>query len=210
MVLQPCLGTDFAARRGVDSWIPMTVILGGVALFVVYLAVVLAGSREEFRPPRLRPEAGRPRPEPGKTRRPVAERKPFASSALRAPVGSIPHGVSSLARAPRDGSDPETEAAGLLRVLRSGPGIQRQAAAKALSLPFSGTCNLRVGAALAELVEDEEAAPTTRAEAWIALKTVMDEEVSWDEEVRIRQAFPEGVDWDWLAEIFGSSPGEEG
>ncbi|MEE2829407.1 MAG: hypothetical protein VX498_09475 [Myxococcota bacterium] len=190
----------------------MAVILGGLALFAVYLAVVLAGSKEDFRAPRLRPDAEPPRPDPGRPKRPVIEASDAGETGLprlRAPAGSVPHGSSSLARPTRDGSDPETEAAGLLRVLESGPDIQRQAAAKALSLPFSGTGNRRVGAALAELVEDEEAGITTRAEAWIALKTVMDQELSWDEEVRIRHAFPEGVDWDWLTETFGGGAGVE-
>ena len=125
--------------------------------------------------------------------------------AVRPPEGTVAASSATGSEVPRVGSDPEVEAAGLLRVLESGPDVQRQAAAKALSLPFASTCNPRVAAALAALVGDEARTNSLRAESWAALRAVMGEELSWDDEVRIRHSFPEGVDWDWLESVLASS-----
>ena len=89
----------------------------------------------------------------------------------------------------------------MLRVLEGSSDIQRQAAAQALALPFAGTCHPEVTEALARLVRDESAAVTVRAEAWIALRAVMGEELSWDEEAAVRQSFPEGLDERWLGQL---------
>jgi hypothetical protein len=86
-------------------------------------------------------------------------------------------------------------------VLESAPDIQRQAAARALALPFAGTCNSEVAVALAKLVRQESATSPTRAEAWIALRAVLGEELSWDDEVQARHSFPDGLDNEWLDQV---------
>lgn len=176
-----------------ESWIPAAVILGALVLFGGYLALVLRGAGDEFRAPRPSPP---PRLPP--TGRPPAAPLPR----IRPPEGAVAAGTTALGSR-SGGSDPETEAAGLVRVLESGPDVQRQAAAKALSLPFAGTCNPRVAEALARVVHAEDTTTSVRAEAWIALRAVMGEELSWEEEVRARHAFPEGLDEAWLDAILG-------
>jgi len=122
---------------------------------------------------------------------------------IRPAEGAVAAGTRSTTSASGSGSDEATEAAGLLRILESSSDIQRQAAAKALSLPFAGTCHPEVALALAKVVKQEAAPASLRAEAWVALRVVMGEELDWGEEVAARHAFPEGLDDAWLAAILG-------
>lgn len=177
-------------------------ILGGIALFVGYLALVLRDSKGDFVSPRLpeRPQKiGFGEAKEGKAS--ASGRPDVALPEIRPPEGTFAAGTRSHSDATSGASDPEVEAAGLLRILSSASDLQRQAAAKALSLPFSGTCNPEVAEALALLVADEQATSSLRAEAWIALRAVMGEELGWEEEVAARHKFPEGLDAAWLAEI---------
>jgi hypothetical protein len=177
-------------------------ILGGIALFVAYLTLVLRDSKGDFVAPRLpaRPQKVGFGEAKTSTRQPSGGSH-FALPEIRPPEGTLAAGTRSH-RVPSSGaSDPDVEAAGLLRILRSASDLQRQAAAKALSLPFSGTCNPEVAEALAQLVADEDAQSSLRAEAWIALRVVMGEELAWEQEVEARHNFPEGLDSAWLSQI---------
>ena len=86
----------------------------------------------------------------------------------------------------------------LLRVLEDGPEAQRQPAARALSIPYADTRDPRVIAALTALLQRDDVGDPSRAEAYLSLRLVVGEEISWEQEVEVRQSFPEGVDWDWV------------
>lgn len=185
-------------------------VYGCGLLFGGYLLFVLRGSGDEFAAPKLPP-----RPEPA--RRPrlrTAQSSPLTPTlgdplpTIRPPDGTLAASQQEHGALESTGSDDATEAAGLLRVLESAPDIQRQAAARALALPFAGTCNAEVAFALAKLVRKESAASPTRAEAWIALRAVLGEELSWDDEVQARHNFPEGLDEEWLDQVLAT--GEAG
>ena len=175
-----------AERGPVQSWVPTAVLLGSLVLFVVYLRLVLAGQADDFRSPE--PVRRPPRPP-----RPVPPTTPEA----QAPVRS-------------SGSDQRTETSGLLRVLEAGPDFQRQAAARALSIPFAGTSDPAVLLALLDVMDREDCGSGARAEAYCALRVVADQELPWEDEVKVRQGFPEGVDLEWLAVLRAALSSEEG
>jgi hypothetical protein len=201
------------------------VIIACVVGFGIYLAFVLRESADEFARPKL-PERPQQRglrqaskklgvtpanPGMGAWRSPdptapaPAPTSGDALPTLRPPEGVVAASTQAEGRLDGDtGGGDSTEAAGLLRILASASDIQRQAAAKALSLPFAGSCNPEVAVALANLVGEGSATTSVRAEAWIALRAVMGEELSWEEEVAARHAFPEGLDEVWLAQIQGA------
>ena len=185
-----------------DLSIPMLVFAGLGLGFVLYLALVLRGSSEDFSVPRRMVPPGEPM---GRKNREVA----VAEAALqeqqeiqiRPPVGAVAAGTDSRGRGL--GSVDSGETLGLLRVLEGQSDIQRQAACQALALPFAGTCEPEVADALARLVGSEDATTSVRAEAWIALRAVMGEELSWEDEVSVRHSFPAGLDEEWLAQLLG-------
>ena len=129
--------------------------------------------------------------------------QPASLPTIRPPEGTLASSRQEHGELTTGRSDDATEAAGLLRILASPPDVQRQAAARALALPFAGTRNPEVAQALAILVSDETAGSSARAEAWIALRAVLGEELSWDDEVRARHQFPDGLDEEWLAQVIG-------
>jgi len=171
-------------------------VYGFGLLFGGYLLFALRGSADEFVAPKL------PQRPSSQASNSLAAAVPLPT--IRPPEGALAssqqeHGTLGPGR-----SDDATEAGGLLRVLASPPDVQRQAAARALALPFAGTCNPEVAHALALLVSDESAGSSARAEAWIALRAVLGEELSWDDEVQARHEFPEGLDVQWLARVIGA------
>lgn len=168
--------------------LPALVVSGVVLLFALYIAMVLRGEDD----PKTRdgPEGRAEEIAPSVPVRTTA-RAPKPPPRLRPPAGSVASGTSSSAD-----SGPDE----LIRVLEDGPDYRRQAAAKALSVPFAGTEDRRVVTALCGLVRFEDASVAARAEAWCALRVVMGADLSWEEEVQVRQRFPEGVDLDWMDE----------
>jgi len=176
-------------------------VYGCGLLFGGYLLFVLRGSADEFVAPKL---SERPLPPA-----PVSLPEGAPLPTVRSPEGTLASSQQEHGALVRGRSDDATEAGGLLRVLASPPDVQRQAAARALALPFAGTCNPEVAHALALLVNDETAGSSARAEAWIALRAVLGEELSWDEEVRARHQFPEGLDEQWLAQVIGNQGARE-
>ena len=178
---------------------PQALLIGVVLAFCAYLAVVLRGQDDLERPGReLAEEMKRQREREAKRksrrsksrspRRVTTARARKAPPKFRPPPGAVASGSTS-------GDD---EASGLFRVLRDGPDFHRPAAAKALSVPFAGTRNAKVVAALADTLTDPEVGVAGRAESYCALRIVMGEDLPWDEEVSVRHAFPKGVDLDWV------------
>jgi hypothetical protein len=185
-------------------------VYGCGLLFGAYLLFVLRGSAAEFAAPKLLPRPERLQPPAWGTAQ-AAQLTPTLGDPLptiRPPDGTLASSQQEHGELTPTRSDDDTEAAGLLRVLESASDIQRQAAARALALPFAGTCNSEVAVALAKLVREESAASPTRAEAWIALRAVLGEELSWDDEVQARHSFPEGLDEEWLDRVLAT--GEAG
>jgi hypothetical protein len=90
---------------------------------------------------------------------------------------------------------------GLLRVLEDGPEFRRQAAAKALSVPFAGSRDPKVARGLSEVVRRSDVGEAVRAEAYCALRVVMGEDLPWEEEVAVRNDFAVGADLDWLESV---------
>ena len=185
-----------------DLSIPMLVLAALGLGFVLYLALVLRGAADEFSAPRR--TSPRTEPPGRKSRQPRVTEAVLPDRAeiqIRPPVGAVAAGTESRGRGL--GSADSGETLGLLRVLEGHSDIQRQAACQALALPFAGTCEPEVADALARLVGSEDATTSVRAEAWIALRAVMGEELSWEDEVSVRHSFPVGLDEDWLAQLLG-------
>lgn len=94
------------------------------------------------------------------------------------------------------GSGPEIERDGLLRVLKKGPDFQTSAAAKGLAVAWAGTRDRSTLDAFIDVLRNESVADEVRAEVWIALRKVLGDSPTWEEEADLRLTFPEGVDWD--------------
>jgi hypothetical protein len=94
------------------------------------------------------------------------------------------------------GSGRETERDGLLRVLKLGPDFQTSAAAKGLAVSWADTRDEPTLDALIDVLRNESIGSEVRAEVWIALRKVLGDAPTWEEEAEVRRDFPQGVDWD--------------
>ena len=203
-----------------EVW-PWLLLGGFAAAFGVYLAVVLRDADDLDQPERgladameRRKAARSPRATPAKKARPkskqarvkqkqprVRTKQPREAPApatappppvLRPPAGSVASSTSA-----GGGMDPSR----LLRTLDEGPDVRRQAAAKALSIPFAGSGDSEIGLALVELFRRTDVGDSVRAEAYVALRVVIGEDLEWEQELAVRQRFPEGVDLDWVDQV---------
>jgi len=175
-----------AALVDLAPWIIGFAVVGAMLL---YFRTVLADADDLERPrPGLADEVERSRTRAASrtAARQTHARAPKAPPAFRPPPGAV--------SAPTAGEDPS----GLLRVLEDGPAFQRQAAAKALSVPFAGSCDPKVARALSELVRRSDVTASARAEAYCSLRVVMGKDLAWEEEVAVRRDFAAGADLDWL------------
>ena len=167
-------------------------------LFGVYLAVVLRDDPDLERPPEaVRDELARRRT--GAVPRRLSGAPPKAEPVRPAPAGGRPRirpaaGTVSSVSAAAGGAGRDE----LLVALEDGPDYRRRSAARALSIPFAGTRDARVVAALAGAVRDEEFGYTVRAEAYCSLRAVMGQHLEWKDEVEVRRGFPDGADFDWV------------
>lgn len=170
-------------------WIVGFAVVGAIA---AYFAVVLR-DEDDLKPPRpglgAEVEKSRARAEARSSRRQTSARAPKAPPRFRAPPGAV--------SAPTNAQDPS----GLLRVLEEGPAFQRQAAAKALSVPFAGSCNPKVARALTEVIRRTDVTDAARATAYCSLRVVMGRDLAWEEEVVVHKDFPAGADLDWLETV---------
>lgn len=171
-------------------------LLGGLfAAFGVYLAVILKGEGDFDLPAPGLARAMDDRDQ-GRSSSPTvsarpASRAPKAPPRLRPAAGAVAAG----------GGVGATNPFRLLRTLDVGPDMRRQAAAKALSVPYAGSADPQVGAGLVELFRRTDVSDACRAEAYVALRVVMGEDLDRDEEVGVRLRFPEGVDLDWVDSV---------
>ncbi|MCO4771950.1 MAG: hypothetical protein KDA24_18105, partial [Deltaproteobacteria bacterium] len=92
------------------------------------------------------------------------------------------------------GTESKLQAESLLRVLEEGTGMQRAAAAKALSLSFAGNPSRPVVHGLLSLLSDPDADEDSRVEAWVAACRVMGDPLPWELESTLRRDGPDAID----------------
>lgn len=181
-----------------DLW-PFAVLVGVLVLFGAYLAVVLRQEGDLERPPEpVRDALARRRTDAVRRWRAGADEAPAPEPAapptddrprIRPAEGTVATSSFSSGISGRDE---------LLGVLATGPDYRRRSAARALSVPFAGTRDPTVVAALADAVRNEEVGFTVRAEAYCALRAVMGQHLEPKDEVEVRRGFPAGADLDWV------------
>jgi hypothetical protein len=186
----------------IELW-PYAALTGALLVFGIYLLVVLRGADDlgrtsrEVRERLARQRAGALR---GLRDRAVARGAPSEPAPApvtqnrRAPTIRAAQGTVATASALRGVSGRDE----LIRTLAEGPDYRRRSAARALSVPFAGTRDPVVVAALADTIRNDEFGFTVRAEAYCALRAVMGQHLEWKEEVEVRRGFPDGADFGWV------------
>ena len=173
------------AHLGAEHVVHALAVGSGIAFLVVAGVAVYVSDQLAATAPT--PRAQTPRaPAPPPAVRPPPRPEPV----LAPPSGG------TVATAGRAGSVESAEAQGLLASLRDGPDFQRPAAARALSLAFTGTAQPQICRALLDALADESLPVPARVESYLALIQVFGDELEWDNEVTVRRDFPEGVDPD--------------
>ncbi|MCP4870238.1 MAG: hypothetical protein GY898_16150 [Proteobacteria bacterium] len=177
-----------AALADFAPWIVGLAVAGVIAM---YFATVLR-DEDDLKAPRKglaeEVDKSRARAKARSSRRQTAARAPKAPPKFRPPPGSV-------------ASDNRQDPSDLLRVLEDGPEFQRQSAAKALSVPFAGSCNPRVSRGLSEVVRRTDVSEGSRASAYCALRTVMGMDLAYEDEIVLHNDFAAGADLDWLEKV---------
>lgn len=180
---------------------PYAALVGALLLFGGYLAMVLRGDGALEQPPeQVRERMARERTQ-ALRRRLSGEAKPAGSKKVQRPppAGGRPRIRPAVGTVGSASAAPGVSARdGLLDALADGPDYRRRSAARGLSVPFAGTRDPRVVAALADAVRNEEFGFTVRAEAYCAMRAVMGQHLEWKDEVEVRRGFPDGADFEWV------------
>ncbi len=186
--------------------LPFIALTLGAGIFIAYLGVVLRGA-DDLRPIDSSASSDRLRQEVDARLR--QGRQELASAPARPPVLRPPEGAVAAGVRAQPEALADVEESGMLRLLEDGPDFQREAAARALTVPFASTGHPEILGALGRVVLRDDCGVSARATAYCAMRTVAGSGLSWDDEVATRQDFPEGADLDWVVEVMDRAEGTD-
>ena len=192
-------------NRRVDAFValagPFVALTLGAGLFIAYLSLVLRGA-DDLRPVDSSASSERLRVEVDAR---LSQNARELTGAQQPPVIRPPEGAVAAGTRAEPEALADVEESGMLRLLEDGPDFQREAAARALTVPFASTGEPQILLALGRVVLRDDCGISARAVAYCAMRTVAGSGLSWDDEVALRQDFPEGADLDWVGEVMDRS-----